>query len=76
MQANTNTALVDRKSAARLKVVQLLRDFIAGLAREQRLGLQHGRLKLLKAEKARDRLKLAEQPLPHTQVFRQEVACA
>lgn len=60
----------------RLKVVQLLRDLVARLAREQRLRLQHRRLELLEAEQARDGRKLAEQPLPHAQVLRQEVARA
>ena len=50
---------------ANLKVVQLLRDLLAGFAHEQLLGFQHRGLKLLKAKTPADLLKVPKEPAPH-----------
>ena len=57
-----------------LEVEELAGDLLAGLAREQLLVLEHGRVDALEAERARDRAEVLEQPVAEAQVLGVEVA--
>ena len=63
----------DAPAALVLEVVKLARDLLSRLPREERLGLEHGRLEALEAVRARDGGEVFKEPVAGAEVGRREV---